>query len=101
MERAVAWLLDLGPAEWRTMPPFREQPVLLAFRAHSDVRARLEGARAAYAAARADLGDAVAPDALAGFLEALEAEGAILLAREREVGLVEEALRGRRWRPRL
>ena len=47
VERAVAWLLDLGPAEWRTMPPFREQPVLLAFRAHSDVRARLEGARAA------------------------------------------------------
>lgn len=100
-DRAVAWLLDLGPAEWRTMSVVREQPVLLAFRAHADVRARLEGARATYSSARADLGDTVTPQALEAFLSALEAEGAALIAREREVGLVEEALRGRRWRPRL
>jgi len=43
----------------------------------------------------------VPPEALAALLEALEAEGASLVAREREIGLVEQALRGRRWRPRL
>jgi len=100
-ERAVAWLLDIGPAEWRTSSILREQPVLLAFRAHADVCARVEGARTAYSSARADLRDTVTPPALEGFLAALEAEGAALLALEREVGLVEEALRGRRWRPRL
>lgn len=99
--RAVAWLLDNGSPDWRTMPALREQPVLLAFRAHADTRARLTGARDAYAAARAEIGDAVTPEALAALLEALEAEGASLVAREREIGLVEQALRGRRWRPRL
>ncbi len=99
--RAVAWLLDIGSPDWRTMPALREQPVLLAFRAHADVRARLAGARDAYSAARAEVGDAVPPEAVAALLEALEAEGAALVAREREVALVEQALRGRRWRPRL
>ena len=101
IERAVPWLLDIGPAEWRTMPILREQPVLLAFRAQADVQARLEGARAAYAGARAELSDAVSPPALAAFLASLEAEGARLLALEREVDLVGQAVRGRRWRPRL
>lgn len=99
--RAVAWLLDNGSPDWRTVPALREQPVLLAFRAHTDVRARLAGARDAYSSARAEVGDAVAPEAVGALLEALEAEGAALVAREREVALVEQALRGRRWRPRL
>ena len=99
--RAAAWLLDIGPAEWRGSHLLREHPIVLAFRARHDVQARIEGARAAYAAARAELSDAVAPQVLAGFLAALEAEGAALVALEREVTLVEEALLGRRWRPRL
>lgn len=101
VERAIGWLLDAGPGDWRLTPALRDQPVLLAFRARADVRARIEGARAAYASARAELADSIAPTDLAAFLAALEAEGARLLALEREVGLVEEALRGRRWRPRL
>lgn len=79
----------------------RDHPVILAFRARHDVASRLDGARAAYAAARAELVDQADPPEVASFLEALEAEGAHLVALQREVVLVEEALRGRRWRPRL
>lgn len=99
--RAVAWLLDLGPGHWRQQRVLREQPLVLAVRARHDVDARLQGARAAYAAARTELGDAVPPPIIEALLESLEAEGAWLLALQREVGLVEEALRGRRWRARL
>ena len=100
-QRAISWLLDLGPAEWRQSPVLREQPLALAFRARYDVDARVEGARAAYAAARAELSEAVEAPVVGALLASLEAEGARLVALQREVALVEEALRGRRWRPRL
>lgn len=99
--RAVAWLLDTGAGEWRQSSVLRDNPVALAFRARHDVAARLDGTRAAYAAARSHLSDEVDPLVLMAFLETLEAEGAHLVALQREVLLVEEALRGRRWRPRL
>lgn len=101
VKRAVAWLLDQGPGEWRTVALLREQPLLLAYLTRCDVASRLEGARKAYATARHDVGEEVDPPTLAAFLAALESEGARLLALTREVTLVEEALRGRRWRERL
>ena len=100
-QRAMGWLFDLGPAEWRSSAVLREQPLALAFRARHDVDARLEGARAAYAAARVELSEVVEAPVVGSLLAALEAEGARLVALRREVALVEEALRGRRWRPRL
>ena len=61
----------------------------------------LAGARSAYAGARRDLRDVASPETVAEALVVLELEGARLAATLREAGLVEEALRGRRWVARL
>ena len=70
------------------------------FAAHH-VSAALAGARAAYAGARRELGDAVDPETLSAAMRALEEEGARLARAARDVELIEEALRGTRWRPRI
>jgi len=98
---AVRWLLDLGPATWREQLAIRDHPVALAFRARHEITGRLAGARTAYSLARQELADQLSAEAVAQVLTALEGEGANLLALQREVCLVEEALKGRRWRPRL
>jgi hypothetical protein len=99
--RVVSWLLDLCPPDYRAHDVFRRHPVVLARVATRHAEASLEAARASYAGARRDLAGRVPPEAVEEALIALEHEGAHLAARVREVGLVEEALQGRRWRPRL
>jgi hypothetical protein len=100
-ESAAGWLLDLCPADYRAHDVLRQHPVVLARFAAHHVAASLAGARAAYAGARRELGEVAEPEVVAAALRALEAEGARLARAEREVALVEEALRGRRWAPRL
>ncbi len=97
--RAVAWMLDLGAPEWRMSPVWRDYPLALAHRLRHEIEGRREGARSAYATARASLAEDSAD--IARVLEALEAEGAQLAARAREADLIHEALSGRRWRERL
>lgn len=75
--------------------------MILARLAHLHADAALQAARAAYAGARRDLAGLVPPEAVDETLAALSKEGAHLAALVREAGLVEEALQGRRWRPRL
>ncbi len=100
-ESATAWLLDLCPADYRAHDVLRRYPlVLVRFAAHHVISAR-EGAREAYAAARRELGDRVEPEVIEAALRALESEGARLSRTVREVSMVEEALLGTRWRPRL
>ena len=53
------------------------------------------------AGARREIGDAIPPPALDALLEALAQEEVRLAAAHRGVGLVEQALRGRRFAPRL
>jgi hypothetical protein len=74
--------------------------VLVRFASHH-VEAALAGARAAYAGARRELGERVDAEVLDASLRALEAEGARLARAAREVALVEDAMLGTRWRPRL
>lgn len=100
-QRAVAFLLDVAPPEFRTEPLYRRQPVVLAWRVRGVIDAQLDAARAAYARARADLRDHVAPEVVAETLQALEREGAGLLGRRREVELISQALRGEVFVPRL
>ncbi|MDA8434943.1 MAG: hypothetical protein M0Z98_03030 [Actinomycetales bacterium] len=100
-ESAVPWLLDQCPADYRAHDVLRRHPEVLARFAAHHVDAALEGARAAYAGARRELRDRVDPEVLDAALRALEAEGARLARAAREVALVEGALRGTRWRPRL
>jgi hypothetical protein len=100
-ETAVPWLLDQCPADYRSHEVLRRHPEVLARFAAHHVESALEGARAAYAGARRELRDRVDPEVLDAALRALEAEGARLARASREVALVEEALQGTRWRPRL
>ncbi len=79
----------------------RRHPVVLARFASRYVDGALAASRTAYATLRADLRDQVAAEVLAEALTACEREGARLLATQRAVGLVEEALRGKRFVPRL
>jgi hypothetical protein len=100
-DSASAWLLDQCPPDYRSHDVLRRHPLVLARFAAHHVDAALEGARAAYAGARRELRDQVAPEVLEASLRALEAEGARLARASREVALVEEALQGTRWRAKL
>jgi hypothetical protein len=100
-ERAVAYLLDVAPAEFRTEQLYRRQPLVLAWRVAGVIEAQLDAARAAYSQARSDLRDEVTPEVVAETLQAIEREGAALLARRREVDLVMRAFGGEQFVPRL
>jgi hypothetical protein len=98
---AVAWLLDLCPAEYRGYPVLTRYPVALARLAGLHVDAGLQAGRRALATARVDLADAVPPPAIGEVIEALEVEQARLLAARGGVLLVEQALAGKRFIPHL
>lgn len=98
---AVGWLLDLCPPDYRGYPVLSRHPVALARLAVLHVEAELQANRRAVAGARVEFGEHVPPPALAEVIEALETERARLLAARRGVDLVEQALRGRRFVPRL
>jgi hypothetical protein len=99
--RAVGYLLDAAPGEYRSEPVYRRFPAVLAWRVEALVEGQLRSARACYSRARAELGEAVAPEAVGEALAALEREGARLLAVRREVDLLGRALRGEAFVPRL
>jgi len=101
VERAQAYLLDRCPPDYRTEPVYRRHPVVLGWLAGRQAQARLDAARSAYGAVRRELGDTIGPEALADTLQALEREGSRLLAEQRSIGLVAEALGGGRFVPRL
>lgn len=98
---AVAWLFDLVPPDYRAHEVLRRHPVVLARFAAGHLRAGIEAARAGLATARADLRDLVAPEVVEAALAAYQREGARLAATARQLALVDAALRGRRWVPRL
>ena len=98
---AAAWLFDLCPPDYRAHDVLRRHPVVLARFAAEHVAAGVMAAREGLARARADLADVVPPEVVAAAVAAYEREGDRLAAPARAVGLVEEALRGRRFVPRL
>jgi hypothetical protein len=98
---AVAWLLDICPPEYRSYPVLRRHDVVLARFAVLHVEAGQAAVRRGLSEARAELRDVTDPDTVEAAIEAFHAEAARLLAERRAVGLVEEALRGRRYVARL
>jgi hypothetical protein len=97
---AAAWLLDLVP-ECRQHAAVRRHPVILAFIARHVIAGAVEGARQGYRVTRGELGDLVPPHAIDAALRAWRAEGERLAATAAAVDLVERALRGKTFRPRL
>lgn len=98
---AVSWLLDLCPPDYRGYPVLRRHPVVLARFAVLHVEACQQGVARGLSEARGALRDVAAHDAVEAAVETWHRESARLLAERRAVGLVEEALRGRRFRARL
>ena len=98
---AVSWLLDLCPPEFRSYPVLRRHDVVLARFALLHVEACQAAVRRGLSEARAELRDVTDPDTVDAAIEVWHAEAARLLAERRAVGLVEEALRGRRFVARL
>ena len=98
-ESAIRWLWDVGSIERSPASVWARHPRALAFRVSCDLEARVEGARVAYARARAVLNESGLDPEEA--LRALEAEAADLQRLQREASMVAEALNGRRWHARL
>ena len=98
---AVTWLLDICPPEFRSYPVLRRHDVVLARFAVLHVEACQAAVRRGLSEARAALRDVADLAAVDAAVETWQAESARLMAERRAVGLVEEALRGRRFVARL
>ena len=99
--RAVGWLFDLCPADYRAYDVLRRHPVVLARFAAGHCAAAIDAAHRGLATARAELRDLLPPEAIEATVETYEREGARLAAAARGVDLVGRALRGERFPPRL
>jgi hypothetical protein len=98
---AVGWLFDQCPPEYRAHDVLRAHPVVLARFARGHVEAAVEAARQGIRTSRAELRDVVPPDVIEAVLGAYDREGRRLAQVGRAVALVEAALKGERWVPRL
>ena len=98
---AVNWLLDICPPEYRGYDVLRRHDVVLARFAVLHVEASQAAVRRGLSEARWTLRDVVGADTVEAAVEVWQAEAARLIAERRAVGLVEEALRGRRFVARL
>ena len=98
---AVNWLLDLCPPDYRSYPGLRRHVVVLARFAVLHVEASQAACRRGLSEVRADLRDVASLDVVEAAVQTFQLEQARLLGVRRAVGLVEEALRGRRYVARL
>jgi hypothetical protein len=98
---AMAWLLDVVPPDYRLYGVLRRHPAALASLARHHLAACVEGARQGYRTARTDLGGALPPHGVDAVLAAYRSEGRRLVAAATAAGLIERALRGETFTPRL
>ena len=100
-QTAVAWLFDQCPPDYRAHDVLKRYPVVLARFARGHVNAAVEAARQGLRTLRADLSGVVPQDVIEAALGAYDREGRVLARTARQITLVEGALRGERWVPRL
>lgn len=101
-ERTAAdWLLDLCPSEYRRFTGLRRHVVVLARFAVLHVEAQQAATRRGLSQVRSDLRDLATDPVIEAAVQTFLLEDARLTGVRRAVGLVEEALRGRRYRARL
>jgi hypothetical protein len=98
---AGAWLFDQCPADYRGYDVLRRQPLVLARFAATACEAAVAAAEHGLRTARAELGDRVPPPVVEAAIAAYETERLRAAGARRAVDLVERALRGERWAPRL
>lgn len=100
-DSAARWLLDICPPEYRGYSGLRRHVVVLARFAVLHVEAMQAAARRGVSEGRTALREVADVDVIERAVATWQAEQARLVGLRREVGLVEEALRGRRFRARL
>lgn len=98
---ASVWLLDQCPPEYRGHPTLRQHVVVLARFAALHVEGGQLAVRRGLSEARNELGDVASLETVEAAVQTWHAEEARLIRLRREVALVEEALRGRRYVARL
>lgn len=98
---AAKWFLDLCPAEYRRYPGLRRHVVVLARFAVLHVEAQQAACRRGLSQIRADLKDVATLEVVEAAVQTFQLDESRLLATRRSVGLVEDALRGRRYTARL
>lgn len=98
---AASWFLDLCPAEYRRYTGLRRHVVVLARFAVLHVEAQQAACRRGLSQIRSDLKDVATLEVVEAAVITFQLDEARLLATRRAVGLVEDALRGRRYVARL
>jgi hypothetical protein len=98
---AAAYLLDCCPADFRAYRVLRNHPVVLAQFARHFVEGQAQAAQDGLAAARTGLHDFVEASVLEEATQAWLEQSARLARTRRAVALVEEALRGRTFVPKM
>jgi hypothetical protein len=98
---AAGWLLDVVPPDYRLHGVLRRYPVALAALARYHSRACVEGARQGYRTARTELAGVLPPHAIDTVLAAYRKDGGRLAATAEAVDLVERALRGEEFTPKM
>ncbi len=98
---ATAWLLDQCPPEYRTYPALRRHPVVLARFAVLHLEACQAAVNRGLSEARGVLREVADAGVVEAAVQTWQRESARLLGVRRAAGLVEEALRGRRFVARL
>lgn len=100
-DTAASWLLDICPPDYRAYPGLRRHVVVLARFAVLHVEASQGACRRGLSEARVELREVASPEVVEAAVRTFQLEEARLLGVRRAVGLVEEALRGRRFVARL
>ncbi len=100
-DRAVTWLLDQCPSDYRGYAAWRRHPIALAWLAERHLDGQVATLREAYRQVRVQLGPHLSPEALDAVMGEMQAEGLRLRAAHRGAQLVHEALTGVRFVPRL
>ena len=98
---AAGWLLDLCPPDYRRYSGLRRHVVVLARFAVLHVEASQAACRRGLSEVRADLREVASLEVVEAAVQTFQLEEARLMAVRRAVGLVEDALRGRRYVARL
>jgi len=98
---AEAWLLDISPPEYCSYPALRRHIVVLARFAVLHVEASQAACKRGLSEARSELRAVATPEVVDAAVETWLAEDVRLGGVRRAAGLVEEALRGRRYVARL
>ena len=98
---ATAWLFDQCPADYRAYEVLRRHPIVLARFAAGHLEASVAAARHGLATSRSDLREVADDVLIEAVLAAYDREGRRLAAALRSTRLIEQALSGKTFIPRL